>query len=213
VLVPPDGYLEDVIRICRKHGVVTIADAVICGFGRLGTWFGVERWDIEPDMIAFAKGATSGYLPLGGVVASAAIAEPFFQQPGRSFAHGSTYSGHATCCAAALANIDLLERNGLVHRAAEIEAAFHARLSSLRSHPLVETVRGGTGLMAAVVLDHGALAERPALATDFWLEARRHGVLTRVLLDGVAVAPPLIIDDDQQEMIVSLLGGALDELR
>ena len=99
VLVPPEGYLDDVVRICREHGVLAIADAVICGFGRLGTWFGVERWDLEPDMIAFAKGVTSGYLPLGGVIASAAVAEPFFSRPGRQFAHGSTYSGHATCCA------------------------------------------------------------------------------------------------------------------
>jgi adenosylmethionine-8-amino-7-oxononanoate aminotransferase len=212
VLVPPDGYLEDVIRICREHGVLAIADAVICGFGRLGSWFAVERWDVEPDMIAFAKGVTSGYLPLGGVIASATIAEPFFQDAGRRFAHGATFSGHATCCAAALANIDLLARDDLVHRAAEIERAFHHRLSSLQSHPLVDTVRGGKGLMAAVVLDADALDERSSLATDFWLAARRHGLLTRVLLEGVAVAPPLIIDDQQQEMIVSCLGSALDDV-
>ncbi|HEX2588518.1 MAG TPA: aspartate aminotransferase family protein [Gaiellales bacterium] len=213
VLVPPEGYLEDVVRICRAHGVLAIADAVICGFGRLGSWFGVERWGIEPDMIAFAKGVTSGYLPLGGVIASAEVAEPFFGEPGRMFAHGATYSGHATCCAAALANIDLLKQDDLVHRAAAIERPFHERLSSLESHPLVDTVRGGTGLMAAIVLDGDAIEERPALAGDFWRAARRHGVLTRSLSYGAAVAPPLIIDDAEQDMIASCLGAALDEVQ
>ena len=212
VLVPPEGYLEDVIRICRAHGVLAIADAVICGFGRLGSWFGVERWDIEPDMIAFAKGVTSGYLPLGGVIASAEVAEPFFAEPGRMFAHGATYCGHATCCAAALANIGLLEQADLVHRAALIEREFHERLSSLTSHSLVRTVRGGVGLMAAVVLESQSLGERSALATDFWLAARRQGVLTRSLFDGVAVAPPLIIDEEQQDMLVASLRAALDDV-
>ena len=211
VLVPPEGYLEDVVRICRAHGVLAIADAVICGFGRLGSWFGVERWGIEPDMIAFAKGVTSGYLPLGGVIAGAEIAEPFFGEPGRMFAHGATYSGHATCCAAALANIDLLEQDDLVHRAAAIEQPFHERLSSLESHPLVDTVRGGRGLMAAIVLNNDALEEHSTLAGDFWRAARRHGVLTRSLSYGAAVAPPLVIDDAEQDMIVSCLGAALQE--
>ena len=212
VLVPPEGYLEQVIATCRRHGVLAIADAVICGFGRLGSWFGVERWGLEPDLIAFAKGVSSGYLPMGGVIASAAVAEPFFEQPGQMFAHGATYSGHATCCAAALANLDILARDDLVHRAARIERDFHDRLSTLRSHALVDTVRGGIGLMAAVVLDGEALEERPSLARDFWLASRRRGLLTRSLGDGAAVAPPLIVDDADMETIVGCLGAALDDV-
>jgi putrescine aminotransferase len=94
-----------------------VIDSVICGFGRLGTWFGIERWNVQPDMISFAKGVTSGYLPLGGVMISERVAEPFWAEPDAPvFRHGPTYAGHATCCAAALANIGVLERDGLISR-------------------------------------------------------------------------------------------------
>ena len=212
VHVPPDGYLERICEICRRHGVVTIADAVVNAFGRLGTWLGVERWNLHPDMIVFAKGVTSGYLPLGGVVVAPAVAAPFFEAGGATFAHGITYSGHATCCAAALANLDLLADEDLVFRARELEQPFHARLASLESHPLVAEVRGGVGLMAAVALDDNALAAQPSLARDFWLEARRQGVLTRALHDGVAIAPPLIVTDTEQEFLIDRLGRALDAI-
>ncbi len=101
-----------------------MADSVICGFGRLGTWFGVERFGLKPDMITFAKGVTSGYLPLGGVVISDRVAEPFWDEPGAPvLRHGATYAGHAACCAAALANIALLEHEGLLTRGQELERA------------------------------------------------------------------------------------------
>ncbi|MGL6279341.1 MAG: aspartate aminotransferase family protein, partial [Gaiella sp.] len=150
VLLPPPGYLDAVVEICARHGVLTIADAVIGGFGRVGGWFGVERFGLEPDLIVFAKGVTSGYLPLGGVIASPRVAEPFWATPGRSFAHGTTYSGHPTCCAAALANLAILERERLVERAFELEDPFHGALRALEAHPLVGEVRGGIGVMAAV---------------------------------------------------------------
>ena len=105
VYPPPDGYLEGVAAVCAEYDVLFVADSVICGFGRLGSWFGVERWSLAPDMIVFAKGVTSGYLPLGGVVASARVAEPFWSQSGHVFRHGATYAGHPVCCAAALANL------------------------------------------------------------------------------------------------------------
>lgn len=209
---PPPGYLQAVERLCREHGILTIADVVIGGFGRLGTWFGVERFDLEPDLIVFAKGVTSGYLPLGGVVVAPHVAEPFWAQPGRSFAHGATYSGHATCCAAGLANLDLLARDGLVHRARELEAGFHEQLSTLDSHPLVAEVRGGVGLMAAVALDAGLLAADPGAAGRFWSAARSRGLLTRGLFEGVAVAPPLIIEQDHLDEATAILGAALDDL-
>ena len=210
VRVPPDGYLERICEICRRHGVLAIADTVVNAFGRLGTWLGVERWNLQPDMIVFAKGVTSGYLPLGGVIVAPRVADPFFDEGGATFPHGITYSGHATCCAAALANLELLAADDLVFRARELEAPFHARLAGLETHPLVGEVRGGVGLMAAVALGADALADAPSLAHAFWLEARRQGVFTRALFDGVAVAPPLIVTDADQEFIVHRLGSALD---
>jgi adenosylmethionine-8-amino-7-oxononanoate aminotransferase len=212
VLPPPPGYLERVTDVCARHGVLTIADAVIGGFGRLGDWLAVERFGLEPDMIVFAKGVTSGYLPLGGVVVSPRVAEPFWSRPGARFAHGATYAGHATCCAAALANIELLERDGLVHRARALERAFHERLSSLASHALVHEVRGGVGLMAAVALRGDVLADDPAAATRLALLTREAGMLTRTLRDGVALAPPLLVADEHVELAVAALADALDRL-
>ena len=153
VYPPAPGYIEGVADLCRRTGALLVVDAVICAFGRLGTWFGIERWGVEPDMIVFAKGVTSGYLPLGGVMISERIAEPFWQEPGGPiFRHGSTYAGHPTCCAAALANIALLERDGLLERGREQEQALLDALAPLAEHELVSEVRGGVGTMAAVQL-------------------------------------------------------------
>ena len=114
-----------------------IVDSVICGFGRLGTWFGIERWDVSPDLIVFAKGVTSGYLPLGGVVVSGRVSEPFWSGNGTIFRHGQTYSGHPACCAAALANLDILEREQLVPRGRELEQPLFEALQPLASSPAV----------------------------------------------------------------------------
>jgi putrescine---pyruvate transaminase len=212
VRVPPPGYLDEAVAVCRRHGVLVIADCVIAGFGRLGGWMGVERFHLRPDLITFAKGVTSGYLPLGGVIVAPDVAAPFWDEPGRMFAHGATYAGHATCCAAALANLDVLARDDLVHRAMEIEADFHATLSELTSHPLMGEVRGGIGLMAGVALDEDALAEDPSLPARLTAAARDSGVATRGLGDGLAIAPPLIIELEQVAEIRDRLGQALDTL-
>jgi adenosylmethionine-8-amino-7-oxononanoate aminotransferase len=209
VLVPPAGYLDAVVDVCRRHGVLTIADAVIGGFGRLGEWLAVERFGLEPDMIVFAKGVTSGYLPLGGVIASARVAEPFWTEPGRPFSHGATYSGHPACCAAALANLEVLARDGLVHRARALEGPFHDALRVLEAHPLVGEVRGGVGLMAAVALDPAAVTDLGAAATELWAATRRAGLLTRWLWDGVAVAPPLTIEAADVAEAVGMLRQGL----
>jgi putrescine---pyruvate transaminase len=207
VYPPPDGYLEGVAAVCAEHDVLFIADAVICGFGRLGTWFGVERWSLEPDMIVFAKGVTSGYLPLGGVVASGRVAEPFWSQPGHWFRHGATYAGHATCCAAALANLDILEGENLIPRGAELEGVLFDALSRLRDHELVTEVRGGTGLMAAVGLDLDAGATVVAQA---FAATRERGLLTRPLGAGLAVSPPLTIEPEEIEQLATAIGEGLD---
>jgi putrescine---pyruvate transaminase len=212
VLTPPAGYLEGAEELCRRHGILTIADVVIGGFGRLGTWLGVERFSLRPDLIVFAKGVTSGYLPLGGVIVAPAVAEPFWHEAGPRFAHGSTYSGHAACCAAALANLDLLAVDGLVHRARELESPFRARLAELESHPLVAEVRGGVGLMAAVALAPELLADDADAASRFERLAREAGLLVRGLADGVALAPPLVVEDEHVELAVAALATALDAL-
>ena len=119
---PRPGYLEAVEALCKRTGVLLVIDAVIAGFGRLGEWFGPERWGMRPDMIVFAKGVTSGYLPLGGVVISGTIASPFWDEPNPPwFRHGPTYAGHPTSCAVALANLDIIEREGLLARGLELE--------------------------------------------------------------------------------------------
>ena len=212
VLPPPPGYLEGAEAICRRHGILTVADVVIAGFGRLGEWLGVERFGLTPDLIVFAKGVTSGYLPLGGVIVAPGVAEPFWDGEGRSFAHGATYSGHATCCAAALANLDVLERDGLVYRAREIEVGFYGKLAELEAHPLVAEVRGGVGLMAAVALAPDLLERDPDAAGRLRILARDEGLLTRGLRDGVALAPPLIVEDEHVDLAVAALLSALEGL-
>jgi putrescine---pyruvate transaminase len=207
VYPPPDGYLEGVAAVCAEYDVLFIADAVICGFGRLGTWFGVERWSLEPDMIVFAKGVTSGYLPLGGVVASARVAEPFWSQPGHMFRHGATYAGHAACCAAALANLDILEGENLIARGAELEKVLIDALSSLNDHELVTEVRGGTGLMAAVGLD---LDAGPTIVARAFAATRERGLLTRPLGAGLAMSPPLTIEPEEIEQMATAIGEGLD---
>ena len=209
VYPPPEGYIEGVSAICAETGVLFIADAVINAFGRLGTWFGVERWSVEPDMIVFAKGVTSGYLPVGGVIISGQIAEPFWTTPGRTFRHGATYSGHPACCAAALANIDILERENLIGRGKELEGRLFDALAPFGEHQLISEVRGGTGLMAAIELHPDAMA---AGITPVHVTAamRERGVVVRGLGKGIAFSPPLTITDEHISLIARTTGEALD---
>jgi putrescine aminotransferase len=206
VMLPPDGYLEAVQRLCREREVLFIADEVITGFGRLGEWFGSQRLGITPDLMTCAKGITSGYLPLGAVVASARIAEPFWTAGTEHvFRHGYTYSGHSTACAVALANIDVIEREHLVERVRDLEPVLESALRPLEAHPLVAEVRAGLGLLAAVELsDPGKLAQ----VVD---EARARGVLLRGLR-GVAlqISPPFVITEDEIATLARVIGESLD---
>ena len=115
-IVPPPGYFDRIREICDAHGALLVADEVICGFGRVGDWFGTTRYGIEPDLMVFAKGVTSAYAPLGGVVASTKVVEPFFGEPATAFSHGITFGGHPLSCAIAIANLDIFERDDLVGR-------------------------------------------------------------------------------------------------
>ncbi len=203
VLPPPEGYLEGAAALCHENEVLFVADSVICGFGRLGTWFGIERWDVVPDMIVFAKGVTSGYLPLGGVVISGELAKPFWETEGRPFRHGGTYAGHATCCAAALANLELLEREGLIARGRELEGVLADALKPLQDLAQVAEVRAGVGLLGAVELTPGLV--QSGQVAKVAAAAREAGVIVRALGRGVAVSPPLIIEPDE----IALIGDAL----
>jgi adenosylmethionine-8-amino-7-oxononanoate aminotransferase len=213
VYPPVPGYVEEVAEICREADVLFVVDAVIVGFGRLGSWFGCERFGVRPDLITFAKGVTSGYLPLGGVVSSGRVAEPFWSEPGRVMVrHGQTYSGHAAVCAAALANIDLLERENLIPRGAELEGDLLDTLAPLADHPLVGEVRGGTGLMAAVAFAPEALEADPALPGKAAVAARPHGVMLRALGQALAISPPLVITPDEIGLIADGIRAGLDDL-
>jgi putrescine aminotransferase len=213
VLPPPAGYVEAVAAICRDAGVLFVCDSVICGFGRLGTWLGFERFGVEPDLVTFAKGVTSGYLPLGGVIASGRVAEPFWSDPGRVvLRHGQTYAGHAAVCVAGLANLDILEREGLVARGRELEEELLSTLAPLADHPLVGEVRGGTGLLVGIALDPDALAEDPALPAKAYRSIRPHGVILRALGQSLAVSPPLTIASDEIRLIRDAVRAGLDAL-
>ncbi len=210
VYPPVEGYLEGVAALCRETGILLVIDAVICAFGRLGTWFGIERWDIAPDMITFAKGVTSGYLPLGGVMVSERVAEPFWRAPGGPILrHGATYSGHATCCAAALANIEVIEREGLLSRGSDCEQELLDALRPLAEHPAVAEVRGGTGTLAAVQLSADAIGEDPGAVGRLVAGARQAGVLVRPLAKAIAVSPPLTARTEHFQLIAEALAHGL----
>lgn len=212
VYAPPPGHLERVAEICRRYGVLFVADSVICGFGRLGSWFGIERFGVRPDLITFAKGVTSGYQPLGGVVVSGHVAAPFWDEPDRVFSHGQTYAGHPAACAAALANIAILEREGLLSRSGLLEGELDTRLRSLIDHPLVEAVRAGTGFLGALQIDAAALAATPKLPARVFLAARERGVLVRAAPAAVAVSPPLTASVEHLDLLVQALRDALDDV-
>jgi adenosylmethionine-8-amino-7-oxononanoate aminotransferase len=213
VLLPPEGYLQAVRAICRERDVLFLADEVICGFGRLGDWFASTRFDLDPDLVTFAKAVTSGYVPLGGVLVAPTIRNAFWAEGVGPWRHGYTYSGHAVATAAAHANLDIIEREALVARALVLEDELAAALAPLHAHPLVSEVRAGLGVVAAVQLDPTALADEPGLPDRAALTARRHGVLTRVLVGGgLQVSPALVIERDELDAIAAGIAAALDEL-
>jgi putrescine---pyruvate transaminase len=207
---PRPGYVEGVADLCARTGILFVVDAVINAFGRLGTWFAAERFGVRPDLICFAKGVTSGYLPLGGVVISGRVAEPFFERPGAMFRHGPTYSAHPTCCAAAMANLDIIKREGLLERGRELEDEIAAALRTLEGGELVGEVRAGIGALGAVAFDPDALAVHRDLPQRTFAQARARGVLVRPLGDGVAISPPLLVTREEVDHAAEVIGEALD---
>lgn len=210
--LPPEGYLEEVRRVCEEREVLFVADEVITGFGRLGAWFASGRFDLRPDLMLCAKGLTSGYLPMGAVLVAPRVAEPFWSRRGRAWRHGYTYSGHAAVAAAALANLDIMEREDLPGRVRETESALAEGLRPLTGHSLVSDVRAGLGLLAAVQLDPAALPARPGLPDEVIAALRRHGVVTRALAGGaIQVSPSLIFDASHIRELHDAFVAALDD--
>lgn len=214
VYPPPAGYLTAVREICRRHGVLFVADEVITGYGRLGQWFASGRFDLDPDLITSAKGLSSGYLPIGAVIAGPKVAEPFWR-PGSTevFRHGYTYSGHPAAAAVALANLNLIEREHLVQRVAALEPVLAAAMSPLSGHDLVGVVRAGTGLMAAVEIAEDVRAADPGIGERLVRAVRERGVITR-LLRGAAlqVSPPFVVTEAEIAQIAGAFAGAFDHL-
>jgi putrescine aminotransferase len=208
----PSGYFEALRAICSRHDVLLIVDSVICGFGRLGTWFGVERFGVEPDLITFAKGVTSGYLPLGGVAVSGRVAAPFKQPGAPVFRHGPTYGGHPTCTAAGVANCRILEEEHILERGRVLEGELLARLEPLAASELVAEVRGGLGLLGAVELTEEVRSSHPGALDRLAALARERGVLLRVLGKAVAISPPLIVEPEELDLIHDVVGDSLEAL-
>jgi putrescine---pyruvate transaminase len=201
----PVEYLHGVRELIREAGGLFISDEVITGFGRLGEWFAANRFNLDPDLILFAKGVTAGYQPLGGLIASANVAAPFFESPGVVWRHGYTYSGHASACAAGLAVCRIYQEEDVFGRASELESELASAVASLEDLGPVTGSRAGTGAMAAVQLD----PDDPTLAPRIAAAVRDVGVITRAIAgNGLQVSPPLVFTPSHvEEMTAGLRRG------
>lgn len=204
VYPPPDGYLDELRRLCDEHGAFLILDEVICGFGRLGEWWGAQHFGVQPDLVTFAKGVTSGYQPLGGVLVSPKVREPLEADPDLVLRHGHTYSGHPAACAAAVANLAIMEREDLVARSVAVGETLRSRLEKVVDGERVVGLRGA-GAMWAVALAEGI--DAGAVRDDLL----GRGVIPRPIGSAtLAFCPPLVISDAQIDRCGEALGEALD---
>jgi putrescine aminotransferase len=203
VFPPQPGYLEGLRRLCDEHGALLIFDEVICAFGRLGSWWGAQRYGVTPDMATFAKGATSGYQPLGGVVVGRSVLDVLEADDARWLRHGFTYSGHPTACAAGLANLAILEADGLLARAPEIGARLQPGLQALVDEGLAAEVRGTDAIWGLGMLEGTS-------AMDVRDEMLARGVIPRpIATHTVAFCPPLVIGDDDLDLVLAATRNAL----
>lgn len=211
VIVPPDDYFPRVREICDQYGVLFIADEVITGFGRTGDWFALNRWGVQPDILSFAKGITSGYLPLGGIQVSDTIRDVILSAPpAERWMHAYTYSGHPTCCAVALANLDILAQEALPAQAAAMGQRLLAGLAALQELDCVGDVRG-LGLMAAVEFVADKETKAPAgIANNILAACLERGLLTRTKGESLLLAPPLIISGAEVDQILAIVRAAIE---
>lgn len=228
VIYPTEDYWPWVQEICTRYDVLLIADEVITGFGRTGRWFGLSHWNVKPDILSFAKGVTSGYLPLGGIMVNEPIKQAMDSvEPANRWMHAHTYSAHPTCCAVALKNIEIIERERLWENAAKMGNRLYSALSaSLGNHPNVGEVRGGKGLLAAVEFVEDRATKRNIagdrkIGSRIQAEMMKRGVVTRTRPmagehpapgDEVLFAPPLIVTEAEVDHLVDALRGSVKEI-
>ena len=226
VIYPADDYWSCVREVCSRYQVLWIADEIITGFGRTGRWFGIEHWNAKPDILTFAKGVTSGYLPLGGMMVSGAVKDALDSvSPGDRWMHAYTYSAHPTCCAVALKNLDIIENENLCARSEQMGSRLLQGLNdAFRDHPNVGDIRGGKGLLAGleVVEDRPSkknFAADRKIASRLQSEMIRRGLVTRTRASGgahpaigdcVCLAPPLVISEAEINRIVSVAAESLN---
>lgn len=214
VIIPPDTYWPEIQRICNEHGILLITDEVICGFGRLGEWFGADYYGVKSDLMTFAKGVTSGYLPLGGVMVGDRVSKVLIDKGGE-FYHGFTYSGHPASCAVAIENVRILQRENLVERVRDdIGPYLQEKWATLSEHPIVGETRM-VGLMGALELvkDKSSLARfseddgAGTICRDFLVN---NGLVMRAVGDTIVTAPPLTLSYEEADELVEKAWKCLD---
>jgi len=217
VIIPPISYWPGIRDICDKYDILLVADEVICGFGRLGCWFGSDYFNLKPDLMPIAKGLSSGYLPIGGVMIADKVSQ-VLSEKGEEFTHGFTYSGHPAACAVAIENLKLIEKGHLLENVKDDLAPYlRQRWMDLADHPLVGEARC-IGLMGALELvkDKASRSRFDDKGTT-GLECRKHcmdnGLVMRSVGDTMIISPPLIITRDQIDELVDKAGKALDMTR
>jgi taurine---2-oxoglutarate transaminase len=217
IIVPPDGYLQSIREVCDRHGILLIADEVMAGFGRTGTWFAVDHWDVVPDIITMAKGINSGYIPLGAMAIREPIAEWIRSRP---FAGGLTYSGHPLACAVGVASIEAFREEGIVEHAAEMSDVFRNALNSLADrHPSIGEVRG-MGCFWGLELVRNRETREPLVPFNASAEdmqpvgriakaALEHGLYLMTHWNVIMVCPPLTITRDELDEGIAVLDDVL----
>ena len=222
VLVPPDNYLPRVREVCDKHGVLLILDEVVSGFGRTGQFFGHLHWGVKPDIITFAKGISSGYLPLAATVVRENIFEAFYGEPGtlRHFRQINTYGGHPVACAVGLKNIEIIERESLTENARSVGSYLQSKFEGLLTHPYVGDVRG-RGLLLGVELVKDKEIKEPMPADEAnaivqhsaknGVMIGRNGNTIPGLCNVLIFAPPLVLQNSEADMIFDALSNALQQ--
>jgi putrescine aminotransferase len=216
VIIPPASYWPRIEAICRKYGILLVCDEVICGFGRLGQWFGFQHFGVTPDLVSMAKGLSSGYLPISAVGVASYVVETL-REAGADFVHGYTYSGHPTCAAVALKNLEIIEREDLVRRVREDAGPYLAKgLAELAQHPMVGEARS-LGLIGAVEIVAqkgtnrrfgGKEGKAGPIVRDLCIQ---HGLMVRAVRDTVVMSPPLVISHGEIDQLLGIIRNALDE--
>ena len=216
VLIPPETYWPEIKRVCAERDILLVVDEVICGFGRTGKWFGSDTYDLKPDLMPIAKGVSSGYLPIGGVMVADRVAE-VISEKGKEFYHGYTYSGHPAACAAALENLRILREEKVVEHCANVAAPkLKEKWDQFADHPLVGEARM-LGLFGALELvpakpsrtDRFApVGEVGSIARDISLD---NGLVMRAVRDALIISPPLVITPDEIEDLAARVTRTLDE--